>query len=166
MVMVIRGLTLCRPRTPTWVLWQTVKTQMKCHIVWHFIRVCTVKTTLIFREGNIIFWKLYSLNIFYSQILHSSGVGWRVITTLVTNLPRGNYMLWPLNIQWSILTSLHVDVALCKIWLVRKGLNRLFKRIHTRMLLLCCALTKIFIYERLLFETNAPKGHESTQIRG
>ena len=24
------------------VLWQTVKTQMKCHKMWHFIRVCTV----------------------------------------------------------------------------------------------------------------------------
>ena len=24
------------------ILWQTVKTQMKCHILWHFIRIFTV----------------------------------------------------------------------------------------------------------------------------
>ena len=28
--------------TPRWVLWQTVNTQMKCCIMLHFIRVCTV----------------------------------------------------------------------------------------------------------------------------
>ena len=35
-------LALCRLETPKCVLLQTVKTQMKCHIMWHFIRVCTV----------------------------------------------------------------------------------------------------------------------------
>ena len=29
--------------TPKRVLWQTVKTQMKCSITLHFIRVCTVR---------------------------------------------------------------------------------------------------------------------------
>ena len=32
-------LTLCNCETPKWVLWQTVKTLMKCHIMWHFIWV-------------------------------------------------------------------------------------------------------------------------------
>ena len=35
-------LSLCRLETPKRVLWQTAKTQMKCHIMWHFIRVCNV----------------------------------------------------------------------------------------------------------------------------
>ena len=30
-------LTLCGPETPKWVLWQTVKNQMKCLIRRHFI---------------------------------------------------------------------------------------------------------------------------------
>ena len=32
----------CRQKTPKRVLCQTVKTQMKCHITQHFIRVCAV----------------------------------------------------------------------------------------------------------------------------
>ena len=32
----------CGPGTPKQVLWQTVKTQMKCRIIPHFIRVYTV----------------------------------------------------------------------------------------------------------------------------
>ena len=28
--------------THNWVIWQTVKTLIKCHKMWHFIRVCTV----------------------------------------------------------------------------------------------------------------------------
>ena len=36
------GSTLCRPETTKWVQWFTVKTQMKCSIMWHFIRVFTV----------------------------------------------------------------------------------------------------------------------------
>ena len=35
-------LTLYRPDTPKQVLLQTVKTQMKCCIMQHFIRVCTI----------------------------------------------------------------------------------------------------------------------------
>ena len=35
-------LTLFIIATPKCVLWQTVKTQMKCRIMRHFIRVCTV----------------------------------------------------------------------------------------------------------------------------
>ena len=27
---------------PKWVLWQTMKAQMKCRKMWHFIRACTV----------------------------------------------------------------------------------------------------------------------------
>ena len=38
----MKRLTLWRPETPKWVLSQTVKTQMKCRIMQHFIRVCTV----------------------------------------------------------------------------------------------------------------------------
>ena len=34
--------TLCRPETPKQVLLQTAKTQMKCSMMWLFIRVCTV----------------------------------------------------------------------------------------------------------------------------
>ena len=36
------ALILCALETPNWVLLQTVKTQMKCCIMQHFIRVCTV----------------------------------------------------------------------------------------------------------------------------
>ena len=32
-------LTLCILKTPKWVLWHTMKTQMKCSIILHFIRV-------------------------------------------------------------------------------------------------------------------------------
>ena len=34
--------TLCILEIPKWVCWQTVTTQMKCSIMLHFIRVCTV----------------------------------------------------------------------------------------------------------------------------
>ena len=34
--------TFCIMETPEGVLWQTVKTEMKCRIKQHFIRVCTV----------------------------------------------------------------------------------------------------------------------------
>ena len=34
-------LTLYIPVTPKCLLWQTVKTLMKCHIMWHFIRTYT-----------------------------------------------------------------------------------------------------------------------------
>ena len=39
--------TLCILEPPKWVLLQAVKTYMKCHITWHFIRVysvCSAKT--------------------------------------------------------------------------------------------------------------------------
>ena len=36
------------------VLWQTVKTQLNCHIRWHFIRVCTVCSDKVnLRDRNI-----------------------------------------------------------------------------------------------------------------
>ena len=35
-------LTFCILKTPKMVLWQTVKIQMKCSIMLHFIRICTV----------------------------------------------------------------------------------------------------------------------------
>ena len=35
-------LSLCIPETPNWVLNRTGNTQMKCHTMCHFIRVCTV----------------------------------------------------------------------------------------------------------------------------
>ena len=38
------SITLCIQETPKWVLLQTVKTQMKCSIMLHFIRVYTVST--------------------------------------------------------------------------------------------------------------------------
>ena len=50
-------LTLCVLKTLKLVLWQTVKTQMKCHIMWHFIRVCTVcedKIDLQRKKYNIL----------------------------------------------------------------------------------------------------------------
>ena len=34
--------SLCILVAPKWVLWQTVKTQMKCSIMLHFIWICTV----------------------------------------------------------------------------------------------------------------------------
>ena len=46
---------LSRPENPKLVLWQTVKTQMKCRIMQHFIRVstfCLDKTDL---QRNTIF---------------------------------------------------------------------------------------------------------------
>ena len=36
------SLTLCVMGTPKQVLWQTVKAQMKCRRMWHFLKVCTV----------------------------------------------------------------------------------------------------------------------------
>ena len=39
-ILLLVFLILFRPETPKLVLWQTVMTQMKCHIMWHFIRVC------------------------------------------------------------------------------------------------------------------------------
>ena len=41
-LMVYFALTLCILETPKQVFWQTVKTLMKCSIMLHFIRVCTV----------------------------------------------------------------------------------------------------------------------------
>ena len=35
-------LTFCILASTKWVIWQTVQTQMKCSIMLHFIRVCTV----------------------------------------------------------------------------------------------------------------------------
>ena len=45
--------TLCIQETPKQVLWQTVKTHMKCSIMQHFIRSALfAKTKSIFREKN------------------------------------------------------------------------------------------------------------------
>ena len=63
--------TLWRLETSKWVLLQTVKTQMICHITWNFIRVCTVcldkinlqrmkYVTCIFGNNNL--WPLYIYN--------------------------------------------------------------------------------------------------------
>ena len=48
-------LALCILETPKRVLWQTVKTQMKCSIMLHFIRVCTVLFDLILYVPSTIF---------------------------------------------------------------------------------------------------------------
>ena len=50
-------------RTPKQVLLQTVKTQMKCSIMLHFIRVYTVfkDKKKIFRQKNTIFFSNYNL---------------------------------------------------------------------------------------------------------
>ena len=57
-------LTLCGPRTPNRVLWQTVKTQMQCRMMRHFIRVYTfAKTKSTFREINTFWvWKNISFD--------------------------------------------------------------------------------------------------------
>ena len=39
---------------PKWVLWQTVKTQMKCCMMQHFIGVCTVCNDKIDLQRNAI----------------------------------------------------------------------------------------------------------------
>ena len=56
------SLTLWRPETRKWILWQTEKTQMKCRIMRHFISVCTVcldKIDLHRNEYvNNIIWRL------------------------------------------------------------------------------------------------------------
>ena len=36
------NLSLCRPDTLKGALWQTVQTQIRCHIMWHLIRVYNV----------------------------------------------------------------------------------------------------------------------------
>ena len=47
----ILTLSLCIQETPKWVLLQTVKTQMKLHIMWHFISVYTgCRGKKIFRQ--------------------------------------------------------------------------------------------------------------------
>ena len=38
-----KELTLCVPEAPKRILWQTVKTQMKCRMMRHFIRISTVR---------------------------------------------------------------------------------------------------------------------------
>ena len=61
----------CEQETPKRVLWQTVKTQMKCRIMWHFIRVCTVcsdKINLQRRNAIFLFWKLQSVTTQYVQL--------------------------------------------------------------------------------------------------
>ena len=45
-------LTICILETPTGVLWQTVKTQMKCHILRHFIWFFTVYEDKIQSSGT------------------------------------------------------------------------------------------------------------------
>ena len=55
--------------TPKCVLWQTVKTQMKCHIKWHFIRVYTISW-----DKNDLQWEKIQLS-------------------------SENYNLWPLDIH-------------------------------------------------------------------
>ena len=57
-------LSLCIWETPKWVLLQTVETQMKSHLMQHFIRVYTlfVKVKKIFRQNNsICFFLNYNL---------------------------------------------------------------------------------------------------------
>ena len=54
-------LTLWIWEAPKLVLLQTVKTQMKCSIMLHFIRVYTVKVKKIFRQKNTIFYENYNL---------------------------------------------------------------------------------------------------------
>ena len=54
-------LIFCRPEAPKRVLWQTVKIQMKCRIMRHFIWVCTVfSEKIIARERNTILFENYS----------------------------------------------------------------------------------------------------------
>ena len=47
-------------KTSKGVLLQTVKTQMKCSIMLHFIRVCSVKVRKIFRQNNTICFENYN----------------------------------------------------------------------------------------------------------
>ena len=58
-------LTLCIWETPKEVLLQTVKTQMKCSIMLHFIRLDTVrkgkKKDLQTKENNIFFFANYNV---------------------------------------------------------------------------------------------------------
>ena len=41
-IFIIEKLTFCIWETPKWVLLQTMKTQMKCDMMWHIIRVYTI----------------------------------------------------------------------------------------------------------------------------
>ena len=46
--------THCILKTPKWVLFQTVQTQMKCNIILNFISVCTVCQVLQQSSGTEI----------------------------------------------------------------------------------------------------------------
>ena len=48
----VQHLTLCILETPKWVLWLIVKSQMKCSIMLHYIRVCTVSLDLNNLQGQ------------------------------------------------------------------------------------------------------------------
>ena len=56
-------LTLCIQETPKRIVLQTVKTQMKCSIMLHFIRVYSVKVKKknIFKQNNTIVFENYNL---------------------------------------------------------------------------------------------------------
>ena len=52
-------LTLCILLTTNWVLWQTVKTQIKCRLMRHFISsTLFTETKMIFRERNTFFFEI------------------------------------------------------------------------------------------------------------
>ena len=53
---------------PKWVLLLTVKTQMKCSIMLHFIRVYTVKVKKIFWQKNAIFYLIITWHPLISQV--------------------------------------------------------------------------------------------------
>ena len=54
--------TLCIPETPNWVLYRSGKTQMKCHPMCHFIRVCTVCYGKIHTQRKKIFQTNYNIH--------------------------------------------------------------------------------------------------------
>ena len=64
-----------KPATPKRVHWQTVKTQMKCYIMQHFIRDCTVcqDTIDLQRKITLLFLKIITMNPKYIQ--------WTILTS-------------------------------------------------------------------------------------
>ena len=70
-------LTLCVLVTPNRVLWQTVKTQMKCRKMRHFIGDCTIcyiKLKSIFKGWItiILIWKFWKSGIMYLYLKQSN----------------------------------------------------------------------------------------------
>ena len=96
-----------RPETPKQVLWQTAKTLMKCHIMWHFIRVCAV-----FYDNQSSEKEIQMYNIFGNYNLGGCDSSIYTMDHLDVIVYTLHVALWKIPLVWKGFNETHVFYAL------------------------------------------------------